>query len=691
MPTRIRAMRALAASPVRSDGCAPSSRFGPLLGLAAMHVGADASILFVCAREHRQLGAVSWTGLSPEQSIAIIPFMQSDAELALAGTSCSAPDAPLDVRRASAFTLSAVESAGFRRMIAVPLGVSRSTRLGLMVLLGNGRVRRTASSIERVRVIGDHAAELALCHEELRERRVGERQLRALVDSLPEAIIRFDAGGTIESASPSVTGTFGYAPAELVGMQFRELVHADDRARVVDPIAEHAASGRGGRFGRSQDVRLVRKDGRVTHGEIMFCEIDPRARFVGVIRDVDDRRSAEARLRQNDRLTAMGTLAAGLGHDMNNVLLPIRAHLNAIEAAVSSAPPRAVGHVAEINKGVSYLQQLADGLHYLATDAGSGRDHEEGTDLSRWWASTGSLLSCALPPLTAVKWAIRPDLPRVQVSEQALTQAVLNLFVNAGEAIAAADNPGGGRVTVRASATADGRSVALTIEDNGAGMDEAVRRRAFDMFFTTKARGLGSGLGLALVHRVVTEAGGVVSVESKPGTGTTMRLELPVVELAHGGSGGRVAVTLADGRVSDFVCAAVDARGFMAVPTEHAVDATAWIADPRVVRMAEARRWLSAGAGRIVVLFGRLTSVSRTAWRGIARATVDHGNDFDALLVGVDRACNVILKEAEDRRHGTTRNGDDRGHRNHAGACEEEGDQPDDGRGGGGGPPDVRG
>lgn len=669
----------------------PSSRFGPLLGLAAMQLGADASILFVRARDHGQIGAVSWTGLSPEQSVAMIPFMQSDAELNFAGTSASAPEAPLDSRHASMFTIAAVEAAGFRRLLAVPLGVGRSARLGLMVLLGNGRVMRAASSIERARVIGDHAAELALCHEELRERRVGETQLRALIDSLPEAIIRFDACGTIEAASPSVTATFGYSPAELVGTQFRMLVHADDRARVLDPIAEHAANGRGARFGRSQDVRVVRKDGRVTHAEIMFCEIDPRARFVGVIRDVEERRSTDARLRQNDRLTALGTLAAGLGHDMNNMLLPIRAHLNAIEVALSSAGPRALSHVTEINNGVKYLQQLADGLHYLANDAGPARDHEGGTDLARWWASTGSLLSRALPPLTTVKCAIRPDLPRVQVSEQALTQAVLNLFVNAGEALAAADRLGGGRVTVRACATADGRSIALSIEDNGIGMDEVTRRRAFDMFFTTKARALGSGLGLALVHRVVTEAGGTASIESRPGSGTVMRLELPVVELATGGEGGCVAVTLADGRAADFVCSAVEARGFMAVPTEHAVDAIAWIADPRVVSVAEARRWSSARAGRIIVLFGRLTPVSRAAWRGIARAAVDHGNDFDALLVGVDRACNVILKEAEDRRHGTTRNGDDRGDGNPAGARAEEDDQPDDGRRGGGDPPDVRG
>jgi anti-sigma regulatory factor (Ser/Thr protein kinase) len=338
---------------------------------------------------------------------------------------------------------------------------------------------------------------------------------------------------------------------------------------------------------------------------------------------------------------------------MNNMLLPIRAHLNAIEAISASASPRAGVHVAEIRCGVNYLQQLADGLHYLATDAGPSRDHRNGTDLARWWASTGSLLSRALPPLTTVKSVIRPDLPRVQVSEQALTQAVLNLFVNAGEAITTAHGASGGHVAVRVHASPDGRSLILSVEDNGVGMDEEVRKRAFDVFFTTKSRGVGSGLGLALVHRVVTEAGGAASIDSVRGVGTTMRLHLPIVELVPEGTGARVAVSLADGRASAFACAALEARGLLAVPADEPVaDADAWVADPRVVSAPVARRWVDARAGRVVILFGRLTPVVRAHWRGIARVMVDHGNDFDALLVGVDRACTVILKERQEPNHG---------------------------------------
>ncbi len=653
---------------------------------------ADAAVLLMRSSDRHDLNAVSWSGLSPEQAVAVLPFMQSDRELMALGAPWAVPDVSRDRCGRCGFTLLAVESAGFRGFAAIPVESALGERAGFIVILGRRRLRGSRQSFEEARVIGNHAAELAISHEELRGRRVGEAQLRALVDSLPEAIIRFDAAGTVESASPSTTMILGHDASEIVGTPFHALIHPSDRQRVLDPIAEHAAKGKSAAFRQPHEVRVVRRDGRAIHAELTVSEIEPRARFVGIIRDVEERRSTEARLRQSDRLTALGTLAAGLGHDMNNMLLPIRAHLNAIEAAAPASATGMAVHVHEIRGGVKYLQELADGLHYLATDAGPSRDRGEGTDLARWWASTGSLLSRSLPPLTVVKSVIRPDLPRVQVSERALTQAVLNLFVNAGEAIASADRAGGGRVTVRAHASADGRSVVLSVEDNGVGMDEEVRRRAFDMFFTTKTRGLGSGLGLALVHRVVTEAGGTASVESTRGVGTAMRMSLPVVELVPEGLASRVAVTLADGRAGAFACAALEARGFAAVASDEPVDdADAWVVDPRVVRSSVARRWVDARAGRVLVTFGRLTPVSRADWRGIARGMFDHGNDFDALLVGVDRACTAILRETKERRHGDPDRDDGPGEPEPARARPQEGDQSLDGHGGGGGQADVRG
>lgn len=647
------AAREVGLAPLPSGDSAPFIRFGPLLSLAASYLHSDAAILLIRATEDRHLRAASWCGLTPEQAVGVLPFMQSDHELIALAKPWAVPDVSRDRSGRCGFTLLALEPAGFRSFASIPLTTVAGDTAGVLAVMGRKRARFARTALDAAKVIGEHAVELAIIHEELRGRRVGEAQLRALVDSLPEAIIRFDAAGTVESSSPSATVILGHPAEDLIGHPFHALLHPADRARVLDPIAERAARGGPVAFGRSHEVRVVRKDGRAINAELTICEIEPRARFVGIIRDVDDRRSTEARLRQSDRLNALGTLAAGLGHDMNNMLLPIRAHLNAIEAISASASPRAGVHVAEIRCGVNYLQQLADGLHYLATDAGPSRDHRNGTDLARWWASTGSLLSRALPPLTTVKSVIRPDLPRVQVSEQALTQAVLNLFVNAGEAITTAHGASGGHVAVRVHASPDGRSLILSVEDNGVGMDEEVRKRAFDVFFTTKSRGVGSGLGLALVHRVVTEAGGAASIDSVRGVGTTMRLHLPIVELVPEGTGARVAVSLADGRASAFACAALEARGLLAVPADEPVaDADAWVADPRVVSAPVARRWVDARAGRVVILFGRLTPVVRAHWRGIARVMVDHGNDFDALLVGVDRACTVILKERQEPNHG---------------------------------------
>ena len=667
----------LAAGHAPDGGSAPSARFGPLLELVARPFRAESAVLLVPAPDGGQLQAVSWSGLTPEQAVAVLPFIQSDADIRSLDRPWVVPDVMRDRSGRSGFTLLAVEATGFRGFAAIPLGGAGGARAGVIVVLARGRLRNDPRAVRASCVIGSHAAELARSLEELRRQRVGGAELRALVDSLPEAIVRFNAAGTIESASPSTAAVLGHVPDSLVGRPFHELVYPGDRARVLGPVADHAARGGSGKLGRACGARVVRKDGRAINAELTVFEIEPRARFVGIIRDIDDRLATEARLRQSDRLTALGTLAAGLGHDMNNMLLPIRAHLNAIDAGVAAAAPRLAEHVGEIRNGVRYLQQLADGLHYLANDAEPVRDADEGTDLARWWASVGSLLSRALPPLTAVKGVIRPDLPRVQVSEQTLTQAVLNLFVNAGEAIAAAGRAGGGRVTIRASAADDGRSVVLSVEDDGSGMAEDVRQRAFDMFFTTKTRGLGSGLGLALVHRVVTEAGGSATIESTPGVGTAMRLALPVVELVPEGTGCRVAVTLADGRASAFAAAALEARGFTAEPgDEPGGDADAWVVDPRVVRPADARRWANARAGRVIVIFGRLNPSSRAQWRGLASAMVEHANDFDALLVGVDRASAVILREAKETVHGKRERDRRTGEPGAATAGPQEGHQP---------------
>ncbi len=366
--------------------------------------------------------------------------------------------------------------------------------------------------------------------------REGNEKMRAILDTAVDAIITIDRRGVMTSVNPAVERVFGYAPSELVGRNVSVLMPSPDRERHDGYIERYIKTGERRVIGIGREALARRKDGTTFPIELAISEIDHRSEFTGIVRDISERKAGEAKLRESDRLASIGTLAAGLGHDMNNVLLPVRARLNALRAAGEAGrlgeADRA--HVEELRRSVSYLQQLADGLHFLAMDPeadGSGPGGRASTDLARWWGQVGVLLSKPVPRHVRVASLFPAGLGPVAITSHALTQAVLNLVVNAGEAIPA---PGArsrrqGVVKVWARAAADGRGpwVRVGVTDNGVGMTEDVRRRAFEMFFTTKPRGLGTGLGLPLVRKVVERAGGRVEIESAPGVGTTVTLVLP--------------------------------------------------------------------------------------------------------------------------------------------------------------------
>jgi hypothetical protein len=471
--------------------------------------------------------------------------------------------------------------------------------------------------------------------------------LSAILDSISEAIVSFDIRGTIRTANPAAGRIFGLQPKDLVGQSIGILSDCSGTPSLAAPLIARL-SGSDSVLGRRIEHTIRRPGHAALLVELVVTELERGRTFTCVLRDITDRRAQEVRSRQADRLAAMGTLSAGLGHDMNNMLLPVRAHLNALSAfATKHECHECIGHINEIGQAVRYLQQLADGLHYLATDAGHADVGVEGARLLTWWQSTGSLLRRSLPPLCTVEVDIAPNLPAVRVSAHALTQAVLNILVNAGEAILARNDGTVGRIVVSAHVELGGSSVAFSVRDNGMGMSDTVRRRAMDMFFTTKARGLGTGLGLALVNRVAQEAGGTVTLDSEEGVGTTVTLHLPFAVDPRAGRGVRVAIGLADARAAEFMRSAFESRGFAGAAVDDASNADAWIVDPRVVTPEAAASWKAHGRRRTVVLCGRPHKAQAPAWKGIAAGTIPAATDFDSLLVCVDQACSIIDRRAQ--------------------------------------------
>ncbi|MEZ4222205.1 MAG: ATP-binding protein [Polyangiaceae bacterium] len=253
-------------------------------------------------------------------------------------------------------------------------------------------------------------------------------------------------------------------------------------------------------------------------------------RTFGVILDVTQREQLLARLQHAEKIATIGTLAAGIAHEINNPLSYIITNvdllleeLEAIAGASPSARSRElVEMLHDVRDGTRRIRRIIQGLKSFARSA-DGR--MELVELPRVIGAAHRLCATEIRHRARFIREVSPDTPIVWADEAQMTQVVVNLLVNAAHAIDI-DASGEQRITVRCGRHARDKAF-LEVEDTGRGMDSAVLRRAFDPFFTTKPVGIGTGLGLAISHGIVTSVGGTITVESEPGIGTMVRVELP--------------------------------------------------------------------------------------------------------------------------------------------------------------------
>ncbi len=387
---------------------------------------------------------------------------------------------------------------------------------------------------------------------EITQRTVGEQargMLAAIVDSSDDAIVSKNLNSIITSWNRGAERLFGYTAPEAVGQSVTMLIPEDRLAEeefILDRIR------RGERVDHYETVRR-RKDGTPLDVSLTVSPIvDGAGRVIGaskIARDISQRKQTEAVLRRNreelekalarrteevtraqqvlaatQRMGALGTLSAGLGHDMGNLLLPIRLRLDAMERG--ELPPQQREHVSAIRAASTYLQRLANGLRLLTVDPKRHETHGA-CELSDWSGDASAILKAALPAGIGFESDLPPGPTWVRIAKPALTQAVFNLVQNAGEAMRAR---GTGLVRVGA-ALVDG-AVHLSVMDDGPGMPPEVKARCMEPFFTTKTRAISTGLGLSLVFALVRDAGGEVRLDSTPGAGTTFTLVLQKAEPA---------------------------------------------------------------------------------------------------------------------------------------------------------------
>lgn len=504
----------------------------------------------------------------------------------------------------------------------------------------------------------------------------GEGAAQAALAAALDPIITIDALGTIQSASDSVQRVLGWSPAELLGQNVNLLMPEPHHSAHDGYLTNYHRTGQTNIMNRSRRFDAMRRDGSLVPIELCVSRADIEGAaplFVGIIRDMsafaaaersrDEERvrsqqllaeqtsalqQANVRLRMADRMASIGTLAAGLGHDMNNVLLPVRARLNALKASGASGglskPDRK--HVDEIQKSITYLQQLADGLHFLALDPDAEESVRGGgdvTDLRQWWAQAGALLSKAVPKHVRVSATFDAELPQASVAAHGLTQAVLNLIVNAGEAIPTPSERKRRQGHVRVWAEpieVEGQAwIRLGVKDNGSGMSSEVKRRAFEMFFTTKPRGLGTGLGLALVRKVVERVGGRVEIESEVGEGTTVSMLIPAAISERAGAAVHAVVTVADGRIAGLIGQLLESGGAKVRRAAGGEDADIWVLSPDAAALEDAKAWRGRRPDSLaqLVLFGKPTE-QKAAWDELKPLIIEDPNEFESVRGTIGRA-----------------------------------------------------
>jgi signal transduction histidine kinase len=300
--------------------------------------------------------------------------------------------------------------------------------------------------------------------------------------------------------------------------EFLAMVHPEDRELVSRIVARHRETGVYDDF----EHRLVRPSGEVrqviSRGTPIHDEGGSAIGFLGGVFDITAHKRLEAQLHQAQKMEAVGRLAGGVAHDFNNILTAIQGQGELLESLLVSGTPEQ-HHLAQMlraaERGANLTRQL---LAFSRKQVLK----QQVLDLNQVVRGLLPMLQRLIGEDIQLMTALAPALPAISGDPGQLEQVILNLAVNARDAMAI-----GGELTLTTRRDED--SVVLEVRDTGCGMDEETRARLFEPFFTTKPRGKGTGLGLATVYGIVTQSKGEVSVASQPGRGSLFTVKLPAV------------------------------------------------------------------------------------------------------------------------------------------------------------------
>jgi PAS domain S-box-containing protein len=366
-------------------------------------------------------------------------------------------------------------------------------------------------------------------------------RLQLLIDAVADyAIYLLDARGHVATWNSSAQRIKGYAGAEIIGRHFSTFYTPED-VKAGMPAHGLESARRTGHY--AAEGWRQRKDGSRFWASVVISAVrDDSGNLIGfakITRDATERRNAQIALQnareqlaQAQKMEALGQFTGGVAHDFNNLLMVVLGNARIVKALVGGnergqRAVEAIEHAA--TRGEALTRQLL-------TFARHQHLAPERVRLDAWMEKFSAAVAGSLGDKVRLVNEIGPETTAIEIDPNEFERAVLNLVVNARDAM-----PEGGAITLSARDAdtrrgthpqhdLEGRFVAFSVSDTGMGIPEDVLPNVFDPFFTTKPSGKGTGLGLSQVHGFAMQSGGAVTVDSKPGAGTTVTLLLPCAE-----------------------------------------------------------------------------------------------------------------------------------------------------------------
>ncbi|HEU4616367.1 MAG TPA: PAS domain S-box protein, partial [Kofleriaceae bacterium] len=356
-----------------------------------------------------------------------------------------------------------------------------------------------------------------------------EKNFRTLMERAPIATFVHNNGRYVY-VNPAAVAMLGHSREdEIIGRSLFEHVHPDARESLARRMDELSGTGSAAFTG----LRLVRADGTelIFDGEAMLLDYDGVPSHVVMGQDVTERDALFTRIATADRMLSIGTLAAGVAHEVNNPLAYIATNLELLAAELPNLRPSNESRltdatlaslVSDAREGVARVNAIVRDLRSLSRPG----EKSGVCDVPAVLASSIKMTNNEIRHRARIVQSCEDNLPAVDADASRLGQVIVNLLLNAAQAIGEGEADRN-EIRIRASTIDEGHRVRIDITDTGAGIPASIIRRIFDPFFTTKAPGAGMGLGLAISHQIVHSMGGEIRVESQLGAGSTFSILLP--------------------------------------------------------------------------------------------------------------------------------------------------------------------